>query len=397
MADRIAERLAKEGPKRILALDGGGTRGIISVAFLEQIEEQLRQRHGRRDFVLADYFDMIGGTSVGSIIATMLALGWEMKDVRARFTDWCPKIFKRRLASGIFRVKFSDKTLGRYLLETLGPMRLDSPDLKTGLAIISKRVDTGSAWLVSNNPNAKYWNDGAIDAATGQPQHIGNRAYLVAQLIRASTAAPTYFKPQRIAINQGQESGVFVDGGVSPYNNPALLLFMMAGIKGYNLNWELGPDKLLLISVGTGSFRVKVAPNSVMRRIPGRFAVDALQGIIADGQTQTLSMLQWLSQSRSPWTINGEIDDLREDALGGLIGAPAACLSFVRYDIKLEAKWLGEKLAHRHYTDERLKGLRELDNVSKMQTLDVMAQKAAAFQVTPDDFPWRFDRRDLGA
>jgi patatin-like phospholipase/acyl hydrolase len=82
MTTHIAARLHRPGPKRILALDGGGTRGVITLAFLAEIEATLQTKLGRGDeFVLADYFDMIGGTSVGSILATMLALGWRVETI----------------------------------------------------------------------------------------------------------------------------------------------------------------------------------------------------------------------------------------------------------------------------------------------------------------------------
>jgi hypothetical protein len=60
-------------PKRILSLDGGGIRGILTLEFLGVIESMLRKRSGRDDFRLCDYFDLIGGTSTGSIIAAGLA------------------------------------------------------------------------------------------------------------------------------------------------------------------------------------------------------------------------------------------------------------------------------------------------------------------------------------
>jgi patatin-like phospholipase/acyl hydrolase len=63
-------------PKRILALDGGGLRGILSLSILQKIEEILRNRHGDNDnFRLCHYFDLISGTSTGSIIAAMIAIG----------------------------------------------------------------------------------------------------------------------------------------------------------------------------------------------------------------------------------------------------------------------------------------------------------------------------------
>jgi uncharacterized protein len=69
---RLLERLLAPGPKRVLALDGGGIRGILSLGFLARMEALLRGRHGRPGLVLADYFDLIGGTSTGSIIAAGL-------------------------------------------------------------------------------------------------------------------------------------------------------------------------------------------------------------------------------------------------------------------------------------------------------------------------------------
>ena len=67
--------LFSSGPKRILALDGGGLRGAISVAFLERIEKMLDDHYGRK-VRLADFFDLVGGTSTGAIIAGAVALGY---------------------------------------------------------------------------------------------------------------------------------------------------------------------------------------------------------------------------------------------------------------------------------------------------------------------------------
>jgi ferredoxin-NADP reductase len=75
------------------------------------------------------------------------------------------------------------------------------------------------------------------------------------QLVRASTAAPVYFPPETLQWDPNNEDKtfVFVDGGVTPYNNPAFLMYRMATQPAYNLNWQTGEDKLLIVSVGTGS------------------------------------------------------------------------------------------------------------------------------------------------
>ena len=76
MSEKIRKRLEQPGPKRMLALSGGGTRGIVTIAFLEEIERILAERTGAGDdFRLSQYFDLIGGTSVGALIGIQLALG----------------------------------------------------------------------------------------------------------------------------------------------------------------------------------------------------------------------------------------------------------------------------------------------------------------------------------
>jgi hypothetical protein len=393
----------------MLALDGGGARGMVSIGFLEEIETVLRKRHGRSDYVLSDYFDMIGGTSVGSILATMLALGWPMKKVRAEFERLCPIIFgKRRAITGYIWPKFSDGPLRKSLAETLGDMRLDSEEFKTGLAIITKRLDTGSAWVVYNNPNSIFW--------TGNDTGVfGNSEYRVVNLILASTAAPTYFPTHWIQIQKPSDDdpgkGLFVDGGLSPYNNPSLLMFMMAGIGGYRLGgvttvqntdgdveqrgvpWKLGADNLFIVSVGTGDFRAKIkSPGRMAAKLGGR----ALLGMMADSQEMTLQMMHWLANPKRRWTINSEVGDLRWDSLGELIGTSKSMLMFMRYNIVLENKWLEKELNGTQFPEDRLEELQRLDNPKEMKAYDQMACDAAKLQVTADDFPWQFNRPKHG-
>ncbi len=55
--------------KKILSLDGGGIRGALTLGFLKRIEEKKQELHGK-DYKLSSYYDLIGGTSTGAIIAT---------------------------------------------------------------------------------------------------------------------------------------------------------------------------------------------------------------------------------------------------------------------------------------------------------------------------------------
>ncbi len=69
--------------KRLLAIDGGGVRGLLAIEILGCLESVLRESLGRDEtFRLADYFDFVGGTSTGAILATCLALGMPVAQIR---------------------------------------------------------------------------------------------------------------------------------------------------------------------------------------------------------------------------------------------------------------------------------------------------------------------------
>ena len=107
--------------------------------------------------------------------------------------------------------------------------------------LVLRNATTDSPWPVSNNPLAKY-------NASQRPDC--NLKLPLWQVVRASTAAPTYFPPEVVTMEPHEF--IFVDGGVTMYNNPAFQLFLMATATPYNLAWPTGEDKMLLVSVGTG-------------------------------------------------------------------------------------------------------------------------------------------------
>ncbi len=233
-------------PKRILALDGGGIRGLLTAGLLRRMESLLRARAGGDpNFRLSDYFDLIGGTSTGSIIAAGLSLGMTAEEVRNQYFTLGNATFKRSLLRlGAVRQKYDSENVANALKALFKDRTLASGDFRTGLMVMSKRLDTGSPWPLSNNPAARYFNL-RPDSTT-----VPNGEYPLWKVVRASTAAPYYFGPERIVIKNGDPKralkgviGEFVDGGVSPANNPSLALVLMATIKGYAFNWSMGTEE----------------------------------------------------------------------------------------------------------------------------------------------------------
>jgi hypothetical protein len=233
----------KGGQRKLLACDGGGIRGIISIEILARIEDELRKSSGTPELVLADYFDYVAGTSTGAIIATLVALGYSTDKIRDFYIKSGAEMFEKARLWERFRTKFRNDKLSAMLQELIGAETVfGSEKLRTLLMIVLRNSTTDSPWPLSNNPNAKF----------NLPGTPGRNTDLVLwQLVRASTAAPTYFPPEIIKVDPHEF--IFVDGGVTMYNDPAFQLFLMATAQPYRLCWPTGEEKMLLISVGTGA------------------------------------------------------------------------------------------------------------------------------------------------
>ncbi|MGD9786203.1 MAG: patatin-like phospholipase family protein [Hyphomicrobiaceae bacterium] len=377
----------------MLALDGGGVLGVIEIAFLERIEAALRGKLRNPDLVLADYFDLIGGTSTGAIIATGLALGMTAGQIKRLYFDLADEIFQKPLFSipGI-GPRFDARILTNKLRGILGERQLQTTDLKTGLAIVAKRVDTGSPWVITNNPLAKFWEEGPVKPETNTAEFIGNKRYLLRHLVRASTAAPYYYSPARMRIVESEDPGLFVDGGVSPHNNPALQLLMLASINGYGFNWSVSPDDLLLISIGCGWMRPRIDATNPWATWTAPMAIKTLQSVIWDSQVNALKILQWISEPRRPWPINSEVGTLEKEFLGISFGGDRQeLLKFQRYDVMFEDFEVLEKDTGVRLTKDGLKRFRDFMNPGIMTEVYELAVRSAATQVDAADFPDVFD------
>jgi hypothetical protein len=245
----LAERYSTAVPRKMLALDGGGIRGVLTLRILKAIETQLGMR-------LCDYFDYIAGTSTGAIIASGLAIGKTVDELIDFYRTTGGAMFEPARFRDRLNNSYDSGPLERQLKNVFGvttdlyPPRSGQDDgrprLRTLLLVITRNLTTDSAWPVSSNPEARYNLPDRDDCNLCMP---------LWQLVRASTAAPTYFKPEIIRVHKTDEKRhfVFVDGGVTPYNNPAFALYRFATHPAYHLNWPTGERHLQIVSVGTGA------------------------------------------------------------------------------------------------------------------------------------------------
>lgn len=246
----LQQRYETVQPRKILSLDGGGIRGVLTLEILAELEKQLKEKLKKPDdFVLGDYFDYIGGTSTGAIIAAGLSIGMSVQKLLDFYIEKGVDMFDKNFILKRWKALYESGPLLEMLKSTFGEdtdLMVRKGKYKSLLLVVTMNRTTDSPWPISNNPLAKYNDESRADC---------NSKIKLFQLVRASTAAPVYFPPETLQWdpNDPEKTFVFVDGGVTPYNNPSFLMYRMATQPAYNLSWETGEDKLLIISVGTGS------------------------------------------------------------------------------------------------------------------------------------------------
>lgn len=347
------------GSKNILSLDGGGIRGALTLGYLKKIETILQEKNGK-DYLLCDHFDLIGGTSTGSIIAAGLATGLTVDKLVELYMDLGGKIFGKKrnwwnpLETWKFlKAEYDYTVLEKSLRDAFGDITLGSDKIKTGLCIVAKRADTNSVWPFINHPQGKFYY-----TSIGKNKNIP-----LWQAVRASSAAPTYFAPQMIDVGDGQKAA-FVDGGVSMANNPALTLLMVATLKGFPFRWEMGEDKLTIVSVGTGYSVFKKQTGEIEEAWMKTWALNVPDMLMQDASWQNQIILQWLSNSQTAHYIDMEIESLRDDFIGG-----KPLVKYFRYNFPITENDLNGLGLGKTYSEKDVENLIEMSNAENRQEL----------------------------
>ena len=369
----LVDRITSPGPKRLLAIDGGGIRGVLALEILAAIEREVGK--GSEDFRLSQYFDYIAGTSTGGIIAAGLARGMAVAEIMDFYETAGAQMFERASLLERLHYKFKDEPLARKLKEVFGARTgLGSPSLESLLLLVLRNATTDSPWPISSNPFAKY---------SARERGDCNLDLPLWQLVRASTAAPTFFPPEVIQV--GARQWVFVDGGVTMYNNPAFQLFLMATLDRYwplaegQRGWATGRDRMLLVSVGTGTSsgaRSGLDPDEMnllfnMTSIPG-----ALMGAALSEQD---FLCRVFGDCLCGDTIDREVGDLVGSA--GPLAQADKLFTYVRYNAELSLAGLAA-LGCEDIAPERVQRLDAVDAMPELRRVG----RAASHKVRPEHF-----------
>lgn len=207
----------------ILVLDGGGSKGLYSLGVLHELERYLNTD-------LSNYFDLIYGTSTGSIISTLIAIGKPIDEIKTLYIELIPKIMGKITPSGKSK-----------LLKEKGELIFDSYDftnLKTDVGILALNNKTKEPFIFkSNNKQAHGMHQSFIP---------GFGCSLTDAVLSSSAAYPI-FKKVNLTTSNG-ENVELVDGGFVANN--ASLYALVDAIQAY----KIPKEEIKLFSVGTGQF-----------------------------------------------------------------------------------------------------------------------------------------------
>ena len=230
---------------RILSIDGGGIRGIIPAKIIARIEELLQQYSQNPETRISDYFDLIAGTSTGSVLSALYLCPREKGETKVKYSakeildlylNYGSDIFKRSWKTqtidylGLGNPLYKADKLEDMLDDYFGDLRL--ADLLKPCLFPAYDVESGKA-IFFNQMNA-YRHE--------------NKNYLVKEVVRASTAAPTYFPIAKINDEIEKRSYSLIDGGMFA-NNPALCAY----IEACKFPSQPAATDIMILSLGTGS------------------------------------------------------------------------------------------------------------------------------------------------
>lgn len=207
----------------ILVLDGGGSKGVYTLGILNELEQKLGS-------TLDNHFNLIYGTSTGSIIAALLALGKSINEIKDLYFEYIPEIMSQR-----------NKTKKSIKLNELGEEvfgELKFSDFKTDIGIVALNYDTQNPLIFKSS----------INQAHGmQHSFLPGFGCTISDAVQASSSAYPVFDLKIINTeNQGKINAV--DGGFIA-NNSTLFALIDAD-KAFNIKRE----NIKVISVGTGKF-----------------------------------------------------------------------------------------------------------------------------------------------
>jgi patatin-like phospholipase/acyl hydrolase len=273
---------------RILSVDGGGIRGILPITVLEGIEEHLQAEAEGEEVRLAEYFDIMAGTSTGGIITLGLNAGKSTTDLVRLYLDEGKKIFAPVSAWGKVKSytgpKYDARALEEVLQNQLGDKWLN--ESISHVVIPADNLGQKCAYLFDS-----------------QQARLPSHNFKMRDVARATSAAPTYFGAATIKDKKGLDEHTFLDGGV--FANDPTFEAVQAAEKEYP-----GCD-LYIVSLGTGEEPRRFGDLSLKNGGKIKWASQIADELMTKQQDRHLIFLEALKESMKQQERNVEYNRIQ--------------------------------------------------------------------------------------
>jgi len=196
MSDATTDDVGVPSTCRILSLDGGGAKGFYTLGVLREVEALTGKP-------LCETFDLIFGTSTGSIIASLLALGHNVETIHQLYCESVPNVMKQKSASG------KSEALSKLAEDVFKNATFE--DVKTGLGVVTTKWDLETPMIFKGSVSQAHGRLGTFKPGFG---------CTISEAVQASCSAYPYFNHKIVTTAMGDEI-VLVDGGYCA-NNPTL-------------------------------------------------------------------------------------------------------------------------------------------------------------------------------
>lgn len=238
--------------KIVLAIDGGGIRGLVPTAILDYLEKKIQEIRKDPCIRIGSLMDLVGGTSTGSIVGSLMLLPCEkqptkpkysMAEISQMYIHMGPDVFKKtvwhniKTLWGLTGPIFPASNIEPYLLQMLDHYKMKDlvkPCLFNAYDIDKRRINV----FTNKDSREKY------------------SEYYIKDIVRGSTSIPAYFPPAYF--NQGIDINTLIDGGVFA-NNPSMISYIEATKILFSKKKVL-PKDVFVISLGTGASMRKQYP-----------------------------------------------------------------------------------------------------------------------------------------
>ncbi|MEZ8142870.1 CBASS cGAMP-activated phospholipase [Enterovibrio sp. FF113] len=294
---------------RILSLNGGGVRGLYTISVLAEFERILAK--GDESYSIAEHFDLIAGTSIGGLLALGLADGKTARELESKMREHASTIFPAREnlpkflwkawkgCRAVFGHRYNGENISKAVADIVGENR-KIRHLQRRILVPTVNVTTGKPLFVKTCHNPRFTRD--------------DRLHLV-DVARATSAAPTYFKPHYIQ----ELNAYFVDGGLVA-NNPSYVAYHEAVTdlkEEFNIQSE---DQIYVLNVGTMASEFCINPELIKSWIPGYFRLWGLGSTLVE---TVMNGNQWMHHFMTARALSKDnhvmLDDVVPDQQASII------------------------------------------------------------------------------